>query len=87
MPFGALEIVIVAVIAFVFFGYKYLPAIGRWAGTGAREVKDSVGEMVGDKVDPESIGRSAGKGVREARELKDAFKGSATSDPKKRSGE
>lgn len=75
MPFGFLEIAIVLVIAFIFFGYKYLPSIGRSAGTGARELKESVGEMVGDKVNPETIGRSAGKGMREAREFRDAVTG------------
>ena len=84
MPFGFLEIAIVALIAFIFFGYKYLPALGRSAGKGARELKDSVGEMVGDKVNPETIGRSAGQGMREAREFRDAVTGKAEPSATKR---
>ena len=62
---GPLEIAIIVLIALVFFGYRYLPGLGRKAGTGARDLKDSVQEMVGDKADPSTIGKSAGKGMRE----------------------
>lgn len=94
---GPLEIVIVVVILLLIFGYRKLPELGRSAGKGARsagksakELTDSVGERVGDKVDPASIGRSAGKGLREARELRDSFTGTSearsTGEPK-RAGE
>jgi Sec-independent protein translocase protein TatA len=78
MPFGILEIVIVAVILFVIFGYRYLPQLGRRAGEGVNEVRGSVREMVGDKADPKTLGRSAGKGVRELREFRDAVTGKET---------
>ncbi len=41
-----------------------------------------VGAKVGEKVDAGSLGRRAGKGLREAREMRDSFKG--TLDPPKR---
>jgi Sec-independent protein translocase protein TatA len=75
MPFGILEILIVAVILFVIFGYRYLPRLGRRAGEGVNEVRGSVRELVGDKADPKTLGRSAGKGVRELREFRDAVTG------------
>jgi TatA/E family protein of Tat protein translocase len=40
MPFSGWEILIVAVIALIFFGYKYLPRLGRSAGEGARQLKE-----------------------------------------------
>jgi TatA/E family protein of Tat protein translocase len=77
--FGGAEILIVVVILALLFGYKYLPALGRSAGKGARELKESVGGMAAEHdVTTESLGRKAGKGMREMRELKDAFSGSAT---------
>lgn len=80
---GPLEIVIVALLLLLFFGYRRLPAIGRWAGTNARELKDSVKRMVGDRQDPKKLARSAGKGIREARELRDELtgRGGATDSP------
>lgn len=50
------------------------------AGGKATEVSGKVGEKVGDRFDPSTMGRTAGKHVREARELRDSFKGSL--DPK-----
>ena len=81
MPFGLLEIAIVVVILLVFFGYRKLPALGRSAGEGVKQIKGSAQDAVGDKLDPATLGKSAGKGVRELRELKDAVTG-ATADPK-----
>ncbi len=78
---GPLEIAIVVVLLLLVFGYRYLPGIGRKAGTGAREVKESVQEMVGDKADPKTLARSAGKGVREAREFRDALTGKTPVEP------
>lgn len=46
----------------------------------ATEVSGKVGEKVGERFDPATVGRTAGKHVREARELRDSFKG--TLDPK-----
>ena len=85
MPVGILEIVIVAVILFVVFGYRYLPRLGRRAGEGVNEVRSSVREMVGDKADPKTLGRSAGKGVREFREFRDAVTGKGTDEERGRS--
>ena len=78
---GPLEIAIIVVILLVIFGYRYLPGLGRKAGEGARDVKDTVQEMVGDKADPKNIGRSAGKGLREAREFRDALTGKTVAEP------
>ncbi len=78
---GPLEIAIIAVILLLVVGYRYLPhlpGLGRKAGTQAREVKDSVQEMVGDKADPKTLGKTAGKGLREAREFRDALTGKET---------
>jgi TatA/E family protein of Tat protein translocase len=75
MP-GLLEIAIVVVVLLIFFGYKKLPALGRSAGEGVKQVKSSAQEIVGDRVDPATLGKSAGKGVRELREFKDAVTGS-----------
>jgi TatA/E family protein of Tat protein translocase len=72
---GPLEIAIVVVVLLVIFGYRYLPTIGRKAGTGARELKEGAQELIGDKTDPKTLARSAGKGVREAREFRDALMG------------
>jgi Sec-independent protein translocase protein TatA len=77
---GPLEIAIVVVLVLVFFGYRYLPGLGRKAGTGARELKDSVQTMVGDKADPPTLGKSAGKGLREVREFRDALTGKGEPD-------
>lgn len=78
---GPLEIAIVVVLLLLVFGYRYLPGLGRKAGTGARELKDSVQEMVGDKADPSTLGKTAGKGLREAREFRDALTGKADPAP------
>lgn len=81
---GPLEIVIIIVVLLLIFGYRKLPALGRSAGEGARELKGSVQEMVGDKADPKTLGKSAGRGLREAREFRDALTGksqAATTEP------
>lgn len=95
---GVVEILIVLVIALVVFGgYKKLPQLmgsagrnARIGGEKAKELADRVGPQIGDRVgkagdrfDPAKVGRSAGKGVREARELRDSFKGTLDS-PKER---
>jgi TatA/E family protein of Tat protein translocase len=74
---GPLEIAIVVVVLLLIFGYRKLPALGRSAGEGARELKESVQEAVGDNADPKTIGKTAGKGLREAREFRDALTGKA----------
>ena len=90
---GPLEIAIIAVVLLLIFGYRYLPGLGRRAGEGAREVKESVQEMVGDKADPKTLGKTAGKGLREAREFRDALTGKgegpepARSEPRQPSAE
>ncbi len=85
---GLPEILIIAVILLLIFGYKKLPQLGRSAGettrTGidkARELSTTVGDKVDGKVDPSSLGRSAGKGLREAREFRDALTGKETPKP------
>ena len=60
---------------------RYLPGLGRRAGEGARDVKESVQEMVGDKADPKTLGKTAGKGLREAREFRDALTGKTPPEP------
>jgi TatA/E family protein of Tat protein translocase len=79
---GLPELVVVAVILLVLFGYRYLPRLGRSAGEGLRSgidktkgLSSSVGQKVEDKVDPSSIGRSAGRTLREVRDTRDAFTG------------
>jgi TatA/E family protein of Tat protein translocase len=42
VPIGGWEILILAIIALVFFGYKRLPEIGRNAGEGARQLKEGI---------------------------------------------
>ncbi|MQA75829.1 MAG: hypothetical protein GEU88_16100 [Solirubrobacterales bacterium] len=81
LPIGPLEVAIVVVILLIFFGYRRLPALGRSAGRGVKQVKGSVEEMVGDKVNPSTLGKSAGKGVREAREFRDALTGKSPDKP------
>lgn len=81
---GPLEIAIIAVIALVILGYRYadrLPGLGRRAGEGARELKDSVQDKVGDNVDPKVLGQKAGEGLREAREFRDTLTGTAEREP------
>jgi sec-independent protein translocase protein TatA len=85
---GLPEILVLAVIVLLVFGYKRLPQLGRSAGEGVRTgidkakgLSDSVGDKVDGKVDPQSIGRSAGKGLREAREFRDALTGKETPKP------
>lgn len=86
---GLPEILILAVIVLLVFGYKKLPQLGRSAGEGvrtatekARELSTTVGDKVDGKVDPSDIGRSAGRGLREAREFKDALTGKSEPKPK-----
>jgi sec-independent protein translocase protein TatA len=78
---GPLEIAILVVVLLLVFGYRYLPTIGRKAGTGARELKESAQEMVGDKADPKNLGKRAGEGLREAREFRDAVTGKTPPEP------
>lgn len=80
---GGWEILIIVLILAVFFGYRYLPRLGRSAGTGARQLKEGAQEQAGKakayvdehKPDAGEIGRTAGKHVREYRELKDEVMG------------
>ena len=80
---GGWEILIVVLILAVFFGYRYLPRLGRSAGEGARQLKEGAAEQASKakayvdehKPDPGEIGRTAGKHVREYRELKDEVMG------------
>jgi TatA/E family protein of Tat protein translocase len=85
---GLPEILVLAVLVLIIFGYKRLPQLGRSAGQGlragvdkAKELGTSVGDKVDGKVDPSDIGRSAGKGLREAREFRDAITGKETPKP------
>ena len=88
MPFSGWEILIVVVIVAIFFGYRYLPRLGRSAGEGARQLKEGAQEQAGKakayvdehKPDPGEIGRTAGKHVREYRELKDEVMGTGKRD-------
>jgi Sec-independent protein translocase protein TatA len=92
---GPLEIVIILlIIGIVFAGYfrKRLPEFGRKAGESARvggekakELASQTGEKAGDKWDSQAIGRKAGEGLREAREIRDSFKGALDSPPPKQS--
>lgn len=86
---GPLEIVIILVIiGIVFAGYfrKRLPEFGRKAGETARvggekakELAAQTGDKAGDKWDSQALGRKAGEGFREAREIRDSFKGALDS--------
>jgi sec-independent protein translocase protein TatA len=85
---GLPEILVLAVVVLLIFGYKRLPQLGRSAGSGlrtgvdkAKELGTQVGDKADGKVDPQSIGRSAGKGLREAREFRDALTGKETAKP------
>jgi TatA/E family protein of Tat protein translocase len=81
--FGGWEILVLVLIVAVFFGYRYLPQLGRSAGEGARQLKEGAEEQAvkakayvdEHKPDPGEIGRTAGKHVREYRELKDEVMG------------
>ena len=76
MPFSGIELLIVAVVALLFFGLRRFPALGRQAGEGIHDLGNFAREKLGDRVpDAGSIGRSAGAGVREARELKESILG------------
>ena len=77
---GPLEIVIVVVFLVLIFGYRRIPAAGRWAGTNLRELIESVKGLFGDRADPKELARSAGKGVREARALRDELTGKGGDD-------
>jgi sec-independent protein translocase protein TatA len=48
MPLSGWEILIIALIVLVFFGYKRLPEIGRSAGEGARQLKDGLQRKGGE---------------------------------------
>jgi sec-independent protein translocase protein TatA len=78
---GPLEIAIIVAILLVIFGAKFLPALGRNAGKAVRIGKEK-GEEVATKVtekaegyDPKQIARTAGEHVRDARDLRDEFRG------------
>jgi sec-independent protein translocase protein TatA len=78
---GPLEIVIIIAILLVIFGAKFLPALGRNAGKGVRigrEKGSEIATKVTDKAegyDPKQIARTAGEHVRDARDLRDEFRG------------
>jgi TatA/E family protein of Tat protein translocase len=85
---GLPEILVLALIILIFFGYKRIPQLGRAAGEGlrtgidkAKGMSSTVGDKVDGKVDTQAIGRQAGKGLREAREFRDALTGKETSSP------
>jgi sec-independent protein translocase protein TatA len=85
---GLPEIIVLAVILLLVFGYKRLPQLGRSAGSGlrtgvdkAKELGSKVGDKAEGKVDPQSLGRQAGEGLREAREFRDALTGKSTPKP------
>jgi Sec-independent protein translocase protein TatA len=81
---GPLEIAIVVLIALLILCYQFadrLPGLGRQAGEGARELKDSIEDKVGDTADPKTLGRRAGEGLREAREFRDALTGKSEREP------
>ena len=86
---GPLEIVIIIAILLVIFGAKFLPALGRNAGKGVRigrEKGSEIATKVTEKAegyDPKQIARTAGEHVRDARDLRDEFRGegSAASKP------
>jgi Sec-independent protein translocase protein TatA len=78
---GPLEIAIIAVIILVIFGYKlapHLPGLGRRAGEGARDLKETVSEKAPDA---KSLGKKAGEGLREAREFRDVLTGKEIAEP------
>jgi sec-independent protein translocase protein TatA len=53
---GPLEIAIVLIIALIIFGPAKLPELGKSAGKGFREFKDSVTGKADDKPDSVSAG-------------------------------
>jgi TatA/E family protein of Tat protein translocase len=87
--FGGWEILVLVLIVAVFFGYRYLPRLGRSAGEGARQLKEGAETQAAaakayvdeHKPDPGEVGRTAGKHVREYRELKDEVMGTTKPDP------
>ena len=78
---GPLEIVIIIAILLVIFGARFLPALGRNAGKGVRigrEKGSEIATKVTEKAegyDPKQIARTAGEHVRDARDLRDEFRG------------
>lgn len=85
---GPLEIVIIIAILLVIFGAKFLPALGRNAGKGVRigrEKGSEIATKVTEKAegyDPKQIARTAGEHVRDARDLRDEFRGEGPSGAK-----
>ncbi len=87
--FGGWEILVLVVIVAIFFGYRYLPRLGRSAGEGARQLKEGAEKQAAAakayvderKPDAGEVGRTAGKHVREYRELKDEVMGTPKKDP------
>ena len=53
---GPLEIAIVLAIALIIFGPAKLPELGKSAGKGFREFKDSISGKDDEKPDPVSAG-------------------------------
>jgi TatA/E family protein of Tat protein translocase len=41
---GGWEILVLLVLVAIFFGYRYLPKLGRSAGEGARQLKEGAGK-------------------------------------------
>ncbi len=87
---GPLEILILVLILLILFGgYKRLPQFGRSAGTGARKGGEKAKQLAGqvrekaEGVDTSKIGESVGKGFREARDVRDAVKGTGGADSPK----
>ncbi len=83
--FSGAEFVIIGIVVLIFFGYKWLPRLGRSAGDGTRRLGEGAkrhaasAQAYVDEHTPDAgeVGRSAGKHVREYRELKDTVMGTA----------
>lgn len=45
MPFGPVELILILVVAFVLFGARKLPEIGRGLGQGLREMRNAGREL------------------------------------------
>ena len=85
MGIGVFEILIIVLIVLILFGgYKWLPGLGRSAGTGARKGGEKAKELAGqirtkaEGVDTAKIGESVGRGLRDVRDVRDSVKGVGT---------
>ncbi len=82
---GPLEVVVVLLLALLFFGYKWLPQIGRSSGKAVRTGTDKAKDLASkasdkaDSVDTKQIARQAGEHMRDVRELKEAVTGTGSS--------